>query len=52
MVSAIFRILNDGELRRRFGRKGRLLVQKRFDFRQITDRIEKIYTGCLTSVER
>ena len=46
---AIFRVLNDGELKRRFGEEGRGLVRKEFWWKAIVRKIERLYGECIYS---
>jgi glycosyltransferase involved in cell wall biosynthesis len=42
---AMFKILSDEELRMRFGGNGRKLVEERFDWSKIVNRVEKAYSA-------
>ena len=45
---AIFKILSDEELRRRFGEEGERLVMEEFEWSAIIERIEKIYKDAIS----
>jgi glycosyltransferase involved in cell wall biosynthesis len=42
---AMFKILSDKELRMRFGGNGRKLVEERFDWSKIVNRVDKVYSA-------
>jgi glycosyltransferase involved in cell wall biosynthesis len=43
---AIFKVLSDGELRRRFGERGKKLVMEEFDWDGIVRKLEGVYENC------
>ena len=47
LKDAIFRVLSDDKLKRRFGEEGRKLVKKEFSWDKVIKRIEDIYNKCV-----
>jgi len=43
---AIFKVVSDEELRRRFGEEGRRLVREEFGWEKVVKRVEKVYEEC------
>ena len=49
---AIFKVLSDEGLRRRFGEEGRRLVEKEFRWDKVVKKVEGIYMSCLPSIKQ
>ena len=50
--NAIFKVLSDYGLRKRFGERGKKLVMEEFDWDKIVKRVEDSYMSCLPSIEQ
>lgn len=46
---ALFKMMSDDELRRRFGEEGRLLVREKFEWEKTAEQIENIYTDIIVN---
>ena len=49
---AIFKVLSDDELRRRFGGGGKRLAKEEFGWDKIVKRVEDLYISCLPSIKK
>jgi glycosyltransferase involved in cell wall biosynthesis len=47
LQDAIFKILRDEELRRRFGKEGKRLVREGFGWEKFVGKIEGVYEDCV-----
>jgi len=47
LANAIMKLVNDPQLRTRFGKNGRQRVQKVFDIKEHVDRVESVYQELL-----
>ena len=47
LTSAILHILEDRNVKREFGEKGRLLIRERFNWLKIAEQVEGLYLECL-----